>query len=248
MKWRFLDLEVRNAYENMATDEAIMEAVRTEDAPPTIRFYRWKPSAVSIGVQQKLNENVDVDECEKCGIDYVRRISGGGTVFHDSHGEITYSVIVPEEYVPNGIRERFELICGWIIRSLEQLGLHAEFEPINDVTVKGKKISGSAQIQRRGMILQHGTILYDMDLDLMFSVITVQEEKLAKKQLTKASERVTSITSHLDVTRSDVVEALKQGFLEDKTYEIGQLTEKERKNAETLVETKYSTVDWNHKR
>lgn len=244
-QWRFIEKDVGNAYENMGIDEAIMDSVRDGDTLPTIRFYRWEPSAVSIGVQQVLKEHVDLETCEELGIDYVRRITGGGTVFHDTMGEITYSVVAPKQFFPQGIIDRFRVICGWIINALEQLDLRAEFEPVNDVTVQGKKISGSAQTIQHGVFLQHGTILFDMEPERIFSILKVGEEKLSDKDIERASERVTSIRSHRDVTREEVYEALKQGFLEEKEYEVGTLTRKERNRAKELAKEKYNTRDWN---
>lgn len=245
-QWRFIEIEERNAYANMSVDEAIMESVRDGDALPTIRFYRWEPSAVSIGVQQELKEHVDLKTCKELGVDYVRRITGGGTVFHDTTGEITYSVVAPKQFFPQEIIERFKVICGWIIKALELLDLRAEFEPVNDVTVRGKKISGSAQTIEQGVFLQHGTILFDMDPELIFSILKVGDVKLSDKDIERASERITSIRSHRDVTREEVYEALKQGFLGAKNYEVGELTRKERNRAKELAKEKYSTRDWNH--
>ncbi|NQV08810.1 lipoate--protein ligase family protein, partial [Candidatus Woesearchaeota archaeon] len=87
---------------NMAVDEAVTEAVSSGDSLPTIRFYTWSPSAVSIGYFQGLDREVDVDKCNSKGVDIVRRRTGGGAVYHDCDGEITYSVIVREEDMPKG--------------------------------------------------------------------------------------------------------------------------------------------------
>lgn len=246
-EWRLLELATRNGFKNMAIDEAIMDSVREGESLPTIRFYQWNPPAVSIGTQQNLEENVDLKACRDHNIDYVRRITGGGTVFHDKESEITYSVIAPREYFPKNLKERFRIICGWIIQSLNFLGLDASFEPINDVTVKGKKISGSAQTIRRGVLLQHGTILYDVNPTLMFSVIKVGKEKLEKKKLEKAADRITSITVHKDIDFPKMYTALKHGFLNNKTYNKGNLSQKEVERANKLEKEKYQNKAWNFK-
>ncbi|MFQ5833486.1 MAG: biotin/lipoate A/B protein ligase family protein, partial [Candidatus Thorarchaeota archaeon] len=77
-KIRFLDLDVQSAHMNMAIDEAIMMFLRKGQVPPTLRLYRWNPSAVSIGTFQGMTEEVDLKYCEANGIDYIRRITGGG--------------------------------------------------------------------------------------------------------------------------------------------------------------------------
>jgi len=95
--WRLLKLDTNDASANMAIDEAIMRARIKELVPNTVRFYRWNPSAVSIGRFQDISNEVYLETCQRNHVDIVRRITGGGTVYHDSEDEITYSVIVNEE-------------------------------------------------------------------------------------------------------------------------------------------------------
>src|SRR3989344_7958179 len=177
MKWRIIPLSTQDAFLNMAIDEALCESVANGKASPTIRFYRWKPSAVSIGYFQSLRQEVDTERCKSAGIDVVRRRTGGGAVYHDE--EITYSIIAPEHLLPKGITESYHVICGWVIKGLENIGLVGEFKPINDIIVNGKKISGNAQTRRNGVVLQHGTILHGLDVEKMFSLLKVGQEKIA---------------------------------------------------------------------
>jgi lipoate-protein ligase A len=95
--WRLLKLETHNAYMNMAIDEAILDARINGIVPNTVRFYRWNPSAVSIGKFQNIENEVYLENCLKHGVDVVRRITGGGTVYHDVEGEITYSVVASKD-------------------------------------------------------------------------------------------------------------------------------------------------------
>lgn len=101
--WRVLPFQTDDGPTNMAVDEAILRARAEEKVPNTIRFYRWKPSTASIGRNQSLNTEIDVEAAKKHGVDIVRRISGGGAVFHDAENEITYSVTASE----NDIRDIF---------------------------------------------------------------------------------------------------------------------------------------------
>jgi lipoate-protein ligase A len=142
-EFRFIDLEVHTAFENMAIDEAITLAIKETKVPPTLRLYRWNPSAVSIGTFQGMKDEVDVDFCQSNSIDFIRRITGGGAVFHDYEGEITYSIIMPKGHrlAPTDILESYRLLCGGIVKALEYLGIEGEFKPINDVDVGGKKVS-----------------------------------------------------------------------------------------------------------
>lgn len=256
--WRVIGLETRDAYMNMALDEAACEAVKAVDVPPTLRFYRWSPSAVSIGYFQSLADEVAVDKCAEAGVDVVRRRTGGGAVYHDYEGEITYSVIAPEARFPRGIIDSYHLICGWIVESLGLLGIDAEFKPINDIVlssdavgpngepVGGKKISGNAQTRRNGVLLQHGTILYTVDVRKMFSLLKVGQEKIADKMIAAVEERVSSLKSlKPDLDMQQVYEALLQGFTAGKRYKMGEWTMAEMKRAGELVDERYSKKEWN---
>src|SRR3990170_1329263 len=97
MKWRVIPLHVTDAFKAMAIDEAVFEFVGAKKSPPTIRFWRWQPSAVSIGYFQSAEDEVNLDACKQFGVDVVRRRTGGGAVYHDYNGEITYSVIASED-------------------------------------------------------------------------------------------------------------------------------------------------------
>ncbi len=246
--WRVIPLETHNAAMNMAIDEAISEAIAAGKAPPTIRFYRWKPSAVSIGYFQGLHQEVAVDVCQRLGVEVVRRRTGGGAVYHDYDGEITYSVIAPEGMFPKGIIESYQIICGWIIKSLMRLGLEAQFHPINDLLVGGKKISGNAQTRRGGVLLQHGTVLYDVDVDRMFSLLKVGQEKIADKLIADVKQRVTRVLDHTSLPIEEVYQALLDGFTEGKEFEEKQLTQEELKRAEELAQNRYATMEWNGRR
>lgn len=245
MRWRVIDLETRDAFMNMALDEAASEAVGAGDSPPTIRFYKWLPSAVSIGYFQSIEDEVNLSRCAELGINIVRRRTGGGAVYHDGRGEVTYSVIAPLDLFPKDLMLSYREICGWIITALGRLGIEAEFKPVNDILVKGRKISGSAQTRRAGVLLQHGTVLYGLDVKTMFEVLKVTQEKISDKMIKAAEERVTSILRNKSVEEKEVVEALKFGFVQEKEWEQGRWSRKELKRAEELAETRYKTKEWN---
>jgi lipoate-protein ligase A len=247
MEFRLLLTGDNNAAMNMAIDEAIMRA-----QIPTLRLYGWDPLAVSIGYFQGIEQEVDVGRCGELGVDVVRRMTGGGAVFHDR--EVTYSFIVPEglNLVSRDILASYGQICNGVILGLRRLGLSAEFKPINDIVVNKKKISGNAQTRKNGMVLQHGTILLDVDVKRMFSVLKVPDEKIRDKMITAVEDRVTSLNDELraDVDIKKVQDALVLGFKEalNLTLKPGMLSESEKKEAENLYKTKYSTREWNYMR
>ena len=245
MKWRVVGLETRDAYSNMALDNALVEGVRDGSSAPTIRFYRWLPSAVSIGHFQSMEDEVDVGRCDELGVSYVRRITGGGAVYHDRDGEITYSVIAPERLFPKSIIGSYRSICSSIISGLSALGIDAGFIPINDIVAKGRKVSGNAQTRKDGVLLQHGTVLYKTDVKMMFSLLKVSGEKISDKMIKSAGERVVGVSELADVSLEGLYRALLSGFTEGRDYELGGWSGRELRRTDELVRDVYSTRGWN---
>jgi len=253
-KWRLLDTGLRDAFYNMALDEAIAIARSKKLVPNTLRFFRWEPSAVSIGYFQSMEEEVDIEACNRLGIDYVRRRTGGGAVYHDRDGELTYSLIINEDHplISRDFQKTYETLCSGIVRGLRILGVPAEFKPINDIIVDGKKISGNAQTRSMNVVHQHGTILRDVDPTLMFTVLKVPSEKIRDKMIKSVKERVTSAEDYLkrEVSFEELKNALIRGF--EETFNIklvpGEVTDFEEQTAIKLKMEKYSTREWNFKR
>ncbi|MBI2675083.1 MAG: lipoate--protein ligase family protein [Candidatus Aenigmarchaeota archaeon] len=247
-EWRVVGLQENTAAMNMALDEAVAEAIAAGKSRPTIRFYRWNPSAVSVGCFQSLEDEISLEACRELGVDFVRRWTGGGAVYHDYHGEITYSVLAPEHMMPRGITESYHMVCGWIVRSLENLEIKAEFKPINDIIVSGKKVSGNAQTRRKGVLIQHGTILYDLDVRKMFTLLKVPKEKISDKMIQNVEERVTCLKKQKELAIGDVYNAMLRGFTENKKWVFGDYSKEEIERARELVREKYGNKEWNFMR
>lgn len=253
-KWRLLDTGPKDAFYNMALDEAIVFARSKRLVPNTIRFFRWEPSAVSIGYFQSMEEEVNIEACTRLGINYVRRRTGGGAVYHDRDGELTYSIIVDENHplISQDFQKTYETLCLGLVKGLRLLGVPAEFKPINDIIVLGKKISGNAQTRGMNVIHQHGTILRDVNPELMFTVLKVPGEKIRDKIIKSVKERVTSIKSCLgrEISFEELKNALIRGF--EEAFKISlvpeEVTEFEEQMAMKLKREKYSTKEWNFKR
>ena len=236
----------------MAVDKAILVAASKGKVPPTVRFYGWDPPAISIGYFQSLNDEIDIGACERCGVDYVRRITGGGAVFHQK--ELTYSIVVPESHpeIPKHILNSYGRICGAVMRGLSRLGIESQYAPINDIVSGGRKISGNAQTRKFETVLQHGTVLMDVDVDTMFSLLKVPNEKIKDKMITDVKQRVTSINHVLGtpIGFDQVASAMKQGFEEEFQVSLveGPLTGEEKKLARKFEKECFSTTAWNHRR
>lgn len=245
--WRVIGLNAYSAAENMAIDEAISSLVKEGKSPPTMRFYRWSPGAVTIGCFQCVGDEVDLDACRRLGIDFVRRATGGGAVYHDPSGEITYSVIAPESLFSNDIRESYRDICSNIVRSLASLGIDASFRPINDVIVGGRKVSGSAQMRRQGVLTQHGTILYGLDRNTMFSVLKPSKLKLSDKPAASFGDGIACIHELCGASMEELYDALLKGFTEGKEWGFGTLSDEEQARVKDIM-WKYDSYEWNFSR
>ncbi len=248
--WRLI-IDEGDVYWSMGLDEAMLELKRKNAIPNTLRLYVIKPSAVTIGYFQKVSDAVDLDYLSKENIPFTRRITGGGSVYHDAEGEITYSVVADLTFIPRDLQESYKFICGGIVEALSFLGLKAEFVPVNDVVVNGKKISGNAQARRGKAVLQHGTLMYNTDLEILSKVLKIPKEKLASRKISSIRERVTTVSIELgrEVRKEEVIEALKKGFTQvfNVDFEEGAPTKEEISLAKKLAE-RYSSLEWIFKR
>ncbi len=189
-QWRLILDPPLSGKENMEKDLELMEDVSSGDCPPILRLYRWSPPAVSLGYFQDENEVVDLGACEKAGVDVVRRPTGGRAVLHDH--ELTYSIIVPETHPfinKGGVMDAYRAISRGIVTAFTLLDIVASITPEGEaqaglapgscfdtpsayeIKVKGKKVVGSAQLRRDGIVLQHGAIIFKLPVELYQKVL-----------------------------------------------------------------------------
>lgn len=256
----------------MAIDEAIARAHGRGEVPPTLRFYGWKPAAVSIGYFQSMRQEVDLDAVVAGGYGYVRRPTGGRLIFH--HLELTYSVSIREELLPGGVIETYRELSKGLLEGLERLGGDAElsggeedprkanpggfhtacFDTASayELQVGGRKIAGSAQTRKDGVILQHGTILLDMDVDLLFALMRLPEGAPVEKLKGRFRSKATTLREALgrEVSYDEARQAFTQGFAAGLGLHVlnGNLTIAEQEEAERLVVEKYGNDAWNLKK
>lgn len=246
VKWRLI-INEGDVYWNMAFDEAMLILRDRGEIPNTLRLYVFKPSAVTIGYFQRVVDAVDLDFLRENGIPFTRRITGGGSVYHDEAGEITYSVVASIDDISTDVMESYRIICGGIVYAAREFGLSAEFRPVNDVVIGGRKFSGSAQTRRRTALLQHGTFMYATDIDTLARCLRVPREKLAAHGVKSIYERVTTVSRELGrrVAREEAIRALVRGFEKALGVEFVEAspTTRELELAESLV-GKYRSREW----
>lgn len=192
-RWRLIDDPPLAGAINMQRDLEILEEVTSGKAPPTLRLYRWNPPALSLGRFQKIEAVADPGACRRLGIDLVRRPTGGRAILHDR--ELTYSFIVPNSprYIPAGVVPSYRFISRALLYAFEDLQIEAELSPENprgadlvpgscfdtpsayELRIAGKKVVGSAQVRRKGALLQHGSILLALPLESYRQVLRPRE-------------------------------------------------------------------------
>ena len=192
---RFIPFEVKTGQENMQIDSDLLEyAIKNQLKEPIFRLYGWSPACVSLGRNQK-SDFLDLDFLKQNNIDYVRRLTGGRALLHDD--EITYSYICPASFLENGenVVNSYKEISKILIDAFKKLDIELDFggtKKVNghkdycmlvstgaDLCYKNRKLIGSAQFRKEGYILQHGSILYDYDRELL--------EKIFKEKVDSSS-------------------------------------------------------------
>lgn len=270
MKWRVIDSGLASAAVNMAVDEAIMTAHGAGEAPPTLRFYGWRPAAISLGYFQKAAE-VNLAECAGRGIDVVRRLTGGRAVLHDA--ELTYSIVVREDSpaIPSTITASYRYFSEGLLAGLRQLGLDARMSipraaygqskkqtassacfdaPSHyEITVAGRKMVGSAQVRKNGVILQHGSVLLRFSAEDIVAVLQLPSLQLRDPLTEMLRRRATSVEEALGrpVDWQEVCGVMAQAFgpaLGVET-EVSGLSEGESALSRRLAADKYSQDCWN---
>ncbi|MDD1775732.1 MAG: lipoate--protein ligase family protein [Candidatus Methanomethylicus sp.] len=233
--------------ENMALDESIAMSVGDGTSPTTLRFYGWKPSAVSIGYFQEVRQEVDLEYCHQHNIDVVRRITGGGAVIH-ADGELTYSFSISDKdpTITKDIQGSYLKICSPLVSALNSLGAKATFKPVNDIEIQGRKVSGNAQTRRFGAVLQHGTLLIDFNPTLL-GAIKVNPQKLKAKGVEKVELRLITLREALGrtVKTAQVEDAIVKQFAAQFGFQIklGEASWEELSRVPKLT-MKYKSIDY----
>ncbi len=232
-KWRLLDTGVRKAAENIALDDAILEAHSKSLIPNTLRFLQFNPEAVLVGYHQSVENEVRIDYCKKRGVEIGRRITGGGTIYFD-RTQLGWELFASKDDIGVSVINEllFAKICEGVIRGLKKLGLKADFRAKNDIEIKGRKISGTGGTEIGNSFMFQGTLLIDFDVNTMLRVLRIPLEKLKDKEVESVKDRVTYLSKELGY-RPDIdtlKKYIKEGFQETFSIKLenGELTEDEK--------------------
>lgn len=208
-------------------------------------FMLWinEPTIV-VGKNQNTIEEINLDFVRKNNINVVRRLSGGGAVYHD-FGNLNYTIISKSQ---KSTAFNFEAFTKPIIEVLAKLGVKAEFTGRNDLTIDGKKFCGNAQYVKKGKVLHHGAILFNTDLEVLSKALKVPKDKIESKGVKSVRSRVTNIKDHLkeDITIEDFKQLLLEHMKENsEDFQEYKLTEEDYEKINKLMEERYATWEWN---
>lgn len=227
-----------NAYFNLAMEEYFLKNTN-EDI-----FLLWQnENSIIVGKNQNTLSEINYDYVKENNIKVVRRLSGGGAVFHDL-GNINFTFISCND---NSFSD-FKKFTMPIVEALKELNVHAEFSGRNDLLIDGQKFSGNAQYNYKNKVMHHGTLLFSSEINDLSNALKVKPSKFQGKSVKSVKSRVTNISSHLD--KEMTVLEFKDYLMDfinkrDDNSHFYELNDKDIESINKLVEEKYSTWEWN---
>ena len=239
---RYLKNPSTNPYYNMAFDEYCLESLPIDE--PVFFLWQNRP-AVIVGYNQEVNTEVNLDYLKEKGIDLVRRVTGGGAVYHDLEN-LNYTIVGRSEALERDYPEYAALM----MKALQALGVPATLSGRNDILVEGKKVSGFAKRVCKNRLMVHGTLMYNVDVDVLTHVLNPSTTKLQSKGIASVRSRVTNLCNYLPEL-SDIqafknrLEEILSNNYSDAEY---KLSEADLANIQQLTDEKFATWEWNYGR
>ncbi|UOE60012.1 lipoate--protein ligase [Priestia filamentosa] len=227
---------------NLAIEEYILKHLDIEET--YLLFYINEPSII-IGKNQNTIEEINTKYVEEQGLHVVRRLSGGGAVYHDL-GNLNFSFITKDD---GESFHNFKKFTEPVIQALEKLGVDAELSGRNDIIAKGRKISGNAQFSTKGCMFSHGTLLLDSEIENVVSALKVKKDKIESKGIKSIRSRVANISEFLE--QKLTTEEFKQLILNyifdgEENIQRYELTEEDWKKINEISKERYQNWDWNY--
>jgi lipoate---protein ligase len=226
---------------NLAIEEY---ALKNLDINETyLLFYINEPSII-IGKNQNSVEEINTDYVESNGIHVVRRLSGGGAVYHD-FGNLNYSFITKDD---GDSFHNFRKFTEPVITALKQMGVNAELSGRNDILAEGRKISGNAQFSTKGRMFTHGTLLFNSEMEHIVSALRVKKDKIESKGIKSVRSRVANISEFLTetLTIEEFRSALLKFIFQGKEVTEYVLAEEDWEKIYQLSRERYQNWDWNY--
>lgn len=238
---KYIDWKETDPQINLAFEEYVFNEMDQDES----YFLLWQnDNAVIVGKHQNTIEEINQEYIRENDIKVVRRLSGGGAVYHDL-GNLNFTFIVNDRG-----REQFDFqtFTRPLVEALKTLGVNAEFNSRNDIAIDGKKFSGNSQYAKRGRILHHGTILFNSNLATIQKALKVKKDKIESKGIKSVKSRVTNIADYLEeaYTLEDFKTALLKAMFANDNLETITLLAAEIQAIEQLKAEKYATWDWNY--
>jgi len=217
---RVIDTGLRTGRENIAHDQAMIDAHVDGVIPDSFKFIHFKPCAL-VGRHQDLSQELKLGACKRLGVQTVRRVTGGGAIYLDN-GQLGWALICDRRTVGGDLSKITAKICTAAALGLSKLGIDARFRPRNDIEVNGQKISGTGGFFDGNTLMFQGTVLVDLDPATMMAVLNVPAHKLKKRELKNAAGRVTCLKILMGRVPSmdEVQKALLAGLKEHLDFEF----------------------------
>ncbi|MBD7937989.1 MULTISPECIES: lipoate--protein ligase [Cytobacillus] len=226
---------------NLAIEEYALKNLDINES--YLLFYINKPSII-IGKNQNTIEEINTEYVEKNGLHVVRRLSGGGAVYHDL-GNLNFSFITKDD---GESFHNFLKFTEPVITALKKLGVNAELSGRNDLTVDGRKVSGNAQFSTKGRMFSHGTLMLDSEIENVVSALKVKKDKIESKGIKSIRSRVANISEFLTekISIEEFRQLLLQHIFEGSEVSEYRLTEKDWEEIHKISEQRYQKWDWNY--